>query len=335
MSTFQPGAVEPAAVLCPGGVYESGAAFCRRALQMALERGAFHWANPTPLWHERQDGKRPEEAWSLEENLDAAALAIQSLAIGEDGQLNPEASAGTVRSLQPLLGYARTAARELCRRADQVDAYRKTAHEIGQHLISAHQPGQVDAASVALLDGYHVGEKLVAGGGAGEPGETTLDAALRLLKLAMSRGAFAPGEHIQTEQGPMLLMQGEATSLCTGDVAPGAEAVDTRFVELFYLAGPRVGLRFEGMPDLYVPDADAHAIARTLLSGGEHSAPSWKVISRAAEYFGQRIHVDTAAGSWSSRTAAPTTRPSPSIGSGPPVRLCARSAHRSKAPAGP
>lgn len=41
VTTFQPGAVEPAAVLCPGREYESGAQFCRRALQMALERGAF------------------------------------------------------------------------------------------------------------------------------------------------------------------------------------------------------------------------------------------------------------------------------------------------------
>jgi hypothetical protein len=61
VTTFQPGAVEPAAVLCPGGEYESGAAFCRRVLQMALERGAFHWASPTPLWHERQDGKAPRQ----------------------------------------------------------------------------------------------------------------------------------------------------------------------------------------------------------------------------------------------------------------------------------
>jgi hypothetical protein len=75
-----------------------------------------------------------------------------------------------------------------------------------------------------------------------------------------------------------------------------AEAVDTRFLELFYLSGPRVGLRFEGLPDLYVPDADAHAIAATLLAGGEPAAPSWKLITRAAEYFGQWIHVDGVAG---------------------------------------
>jgi hypothetical protein len=172
VTTFQPGAVEPAAVLCPGGEYESGAAFCRRVLQMALERGAFHWASPTPLWHERQDGKRPDKSGGLAENLDACAVAVQALAIREDGKIDPETIVGTVR----------------------------------------------------------------------------------------------------------------------------AEAVDTRFLELFYLSGPRVGLRFEGLPDLYVPDADAHAIAATLLAGGEPAAPSWKLITRAAEYFGQWIHVDGVAG---------------------------------------
>lgn len=56
---------------------------------------------------------------------------------------------------------------------------------------------------------------------------------------------------------------------CTGDVAPGAEAVDTRFVELFYISGPRIGLRFEGLPDVYVPDADAHRLALAVHTGGE------------------------------------------------------------------
>jgi hypothetical protein len=209
------------------------------------------------------------------------------------------------------------------------------------YVAETFREGAVDEASVAELD-LRV------------PLATTV---LRLLKLAVSRGAFAPGQHIQTEQGPMLLMASQlrpvlaetaqnarimagnligarqygpevmqaalasaATLLdeiaetlepvredrgremcaddfaCTGDVAPGAEAIDTRFLELFYLSGPRVGLRFEGLPDLYVPDADAHAIAATLLAGGEPAAPSWKLITRAAEYFGQRIHVDGVAG---------------------------------------
>jgi hypothetical protein len=63
---------------------------------------------------------------------------------------------------------------------------------IGEHIIASHKPGEVDDDSVAILDGYHVGARAVAGGGQGEPGETTLEAALRLLKLAKQRGAFAP-----------------------------------------------------------------------------------------------------------------------------------------------
>jgi hypothetical protein len=422
VTTFQPGAVEPAAVLCPGGEYESGAAFCRRVLQMALERGAFHWASPTPLWHERQDGKRPDKSGGLAENLDACAVAVQALAIREDGKIDPETIVGTVRTLQPLLGYARIAARLLAGRGDVqlddplgdlVDRFgaallaklRKAADERGLHdhpwlkddwhedLVKqmyehAHKGDPRDVAAYCAFAWHHgwslklrpdgfqdlvraeslalstyvaetfregaVDEASVAELDLRVPLATTV---LRLLKLAVSRGAFAPGQHIQTEQGPMLLMASQlrpvlvetaqnarimagnligarqygpevmqaalasaATLLdeiaetlepvredrgremcaddfaCTGDVAPGAEAVDTRFLELFYLSGPRVGLRFEGLPDLYVPDADAHAIAATLLAGGEPAAPSWKLITRAAEYFGQRIHVDGVAG---------------------------------------
>lgn len=54
---------------------------------------------------------------------------------------------------------------------------------------------------------------------------------------------------------------------CTGDVPPGAEAVESRFVELFYLDGPRMGLRFEGLPDIYVPDLDAHRLAIAVATG--------------------------------------------------------------------
>lgn len=71
-----------------------------------------------------------------------------------------------------------------------VGGYREHFHELGQHLIAAHKPGDVDEAAVAILDGYHVGAREVAGGGAGEPGEDTVAAALRLLKLALARGAF-------------------------------------------------------------------------------------------------------------------------------------------------
>lgn len=76
-----------------------------------------------------------------------------------------------------------------------VAAQREHHHELGQYLVAAHVHGDVDDKAKAKLDG--------------SDGEHTLAAALRLLKLAMSRGAYARGEHIQTEQGPMLLMQGE------------------------------------------------------------------------------------------------------------------------------
>lgn len=72
-------------------------------------------------------------------------------------------------------------------------AHTETMGALGQHLIAAHKPGEVDDAAVALLDGYHVGGRAVA---PGEPGETTLEAALRLLKLAKERGAFAVAEHV-------------------------------------------------------------------------------------------------------------------------------------------
>lgn len=41
VTTFQHGLVDPAAVLMPTGEYESSGAFCRRVLQLALDRGAF------------------------------------------------------------------------------------------------------------------------------------------------------------------------------------------------------------------------------------------------------------------------------------------------------
>ncbi len=71
-----------------------------------------------------------------------------------------------------------------------VEAYRDHTRKLGQHIIDAHKPGAVDVEAVAILDGYHVGARKVRGGGEGEPGESTLEAALRLLKLALARGAF-------------------------------------------------------------------------------------------------------------------------------------------------
>ena len=70
-------------------------------------------------------------------------------------------------------------------------AHKEMMGALGQHLLDAHKPGEVDEEAVAILDGYHVGAREVAGGVQGEPGETTLEAALRLLKLAHQRGAFA------------------------------------------------------------------------------------------------------------------------------------------------
>jgi hypothetical protein len=67
-------------------------------------------------------------------------------------------------------------------------AHTETMGALGQHLLDAHKPGEVDGEAVAILDGYHVGGRAVV---PGEPGETTLQAALRLLKLAKARGAFA------------------------------------------------------------------------------------------------------------------------------------------------
>lgn len=72
----------------------------------------------------------------------------------------------------------------------QVEAYQEWSKNIAQYIVKAHKVGAVDDEAAAILDGYHVGLQEVAGGGQGEPGETTLEAALRLLKLAKVRGAF-------------------------------------------------------------------------------------------------------------------------------------------------
>lgn len=78
----------------------------------------------------------------------------------------------------------------LAQARSQVDAYQRSAMELADYLVEHHKAGEVDDASVAILDGYHVGKTEVAGAGRGEPGENTLSAALRLLKLAKARGAF-------------------------------------------------------------------------------------------------------------------------------------------------
>lgn len=90
------------------------------------------------------------------------------------------------------------AAGEVARAHRMIAARDENHHAIGQYIVAAHKPGEVDHEAVAILDGYHVGARAVAGGGQGEPGETTLQAALRLLKLAHQRGAFAAAEHVVT-----------------------------------------------------------------------------------------------------------------------------------------
>lgn len=75
---------------------------------------------------------------------------------------------------------------------DQVAAHQRHHRALGDFLVKEHKPGDVDSEAVAILDGYHVAARQVVGAGGGEPGETTLEAGLRLLKLAHARGAFCP-----------------------------------------------------------------------------------------------------------------------------------------------
>jgi hypothetical protein len=70
---------------------------------------------------------------------------------------------------------------------EMIDARDESHHEIGQYLLATHKAGEVDADAIAILDGHHIGDREVDDG---ERGETTLEAALRLLKLAKQRGAF-------------------------------------------------------------------------------------------------------------------------------------------------
>jgi hypothetical protein len=222
VSTFQPGAVDEAAVLCPRGEYESGVQFCRRALQLALERGAF-----------------------------APGQHIQT----EQGPML-------------LAGESATRIAELESQVSRDDLAMAELAQTIERLVGVDKNGVIEPETlvVRLRQFALVMEDLEA------PNEQSAQA-IAMVRRLLQEAAVALAAHV------------------------GREAVDTRFVSAFYLSDPdRVGLRFEGLPDVQVPDADAHALAKVLLSGGERSAPSWKVISRAAEYFGQRIHVDAAAG---------------------------------------
>lgn len=83
------------------------------------------------------------------------------------------------------------------------------------------------------------------------PGEDPIDMALRLLDIARTRGVFDKPTEPPT---------------CTGDVPIPPEVVESRFVGPYYLGDDRTGLRFEGLPDIHIPDADEHlALAAKVL----------------------------------------------------------------------
>ena len=103
------------------------------------------------------------------------------------------------------------------------------------------------------------------------PGEDPIDMAIRLLDLARTRGVFDKAVEPPT---------------CTGDVPVSPEAVESRFVELYYLDGDRTGLRFEGLPDIHIPDADARGMALGISVGGETMAAA-KAIARLREVAGK------------------------------------------------
>ena len=84
----------------------------------------------------------------------------------------------------------RAAADEVERMQRQVEAHQEWSKSLAAYVSLTHKPGVVDDASVAILDGCHIGLTPVAGPSAG--GENTLAAALRLLKLAERRGACDP-----------------------------------------------------------------------------------------------------------------------------------------------
>lgn len=121
--------------------------------------------------------------------LRGTAQNLEIACAGEDpefGEIPLEVAEAT-----GIVTNLRECAEHIERLQGQVAALQEHHREVGQHLLDAHKPGEVDPEAVAILDGYHVGAREVAGGGQGEPGETTLEAALRLLKLAHQRGAFA------------------------------------------------------------------------------------------------------------------------------------------------
>lgn len=263
----------------------------------------------------------------------------------------------------------------LAQARSMLDGYERWSKALADYIVEHHKPGQVDPAAVAILDGYHVGETEVAGAGQGEPGESTLEAAVRLLRLAYARGVFATGWPAADEAslrrkyhpgliahwlnkaarvydkpltkpedihaivrlafsdpqpetidvrfvevhyaiGPnneaqtvvrfvdlpdFVMPDADADEMqrqlmkshpagwaaavakpgaCTGDVEPARAAVETQFVELFYLSEGRTGLRFKGLPDLYLPDENAVDLQHQLITRGAIQPPAALVEGR-------------------------------------------------------
>ena len=143
-----------------------------------------------------------------------------------------------------------------------VAAQREHAHDLAQYIVAVHKPGQVDTAAVAILDGYHVGETEVAGG----QGEHTLAAAVRLLKLARERGAYA--SRYSQEGVPNLP---ELSAYLRGHV-PGIEKEDPE--EAAHVASWANTVDDANAVTMYLVDAhrpgevDEEAVVRRALDGG-------------------------------------------------------------------
>lgn len=162
---------------------------------------------------------------------------------------------------------------ELGRLREQVGAYQERSKALANYIVEHHKPPMVDDKAVAILDGYHVGLTPVAGPSAG--GENTLAAAVRLLKLAAARGAFGP--------------------------AAQPDVVETRFTEVHFAIGetnePRTVLRFEGLPDVSLPDADMAALVRqhaaksTGPAGDQRTRPDADLSERADVMATNLLHV--------------------------------------------
>lgn len=114
----------------------------------------------------------------LHEDLSAAADHIQ-LQLEGDRHAEPEAARDHMKMLRAAAEIVKTHdahAAELERLRDRVAALDNHYSALGQYLLAAHLHGDVDEEARVKLDG--------------SDGENTLSAALRLLRLAHSRGAF-------------------------------------------------------------------------------------------------------------------------------------------------